>query len=160
MEERPPKSDAPVQLILLAALGSLLFTIAGGFFLFRNTQRVVEAGRWVTHTQDVLLSIAGATDLTQRLESGTRLYKVTQDELQLLNSRRNAVQLRTRVTHLRSLVGDNPQQSANLDALDNCSVGLSHDLSANSLDDSEISHHLLQCQQALSLMSGLEQELL
>jgi diguanylate cyclase (GGDEF)-like protein len=160
MKQGPSKSNNSVRLILMAALGSILFTSAGGFFLYRNTQKAIEAGRWVAHTQDVLLSVATASDLTQRIESGERLYKATQDDVDLLNARRNAVQLRTRATHLRELISDNTQQAANLDALDNCSTGLMQDLGSDPPDASGVTHHLLQCQQSLSLMATRERDLL
>jgi diguanylate cyclase (GGDEF)-like protein len=137
-----------------------LFTVGGGFFLFRNTQNLIAAGHWAEHTQEVLLSIQSASDLAQRVESGSRFYKVTQDEVQLSNSRRNAIQLRTRATHLRNLVSDNSRQGPNLEDLETCTAALVHDLSATPPDMVHADLHLLQCQQTLSLMSGQENELL
>jgi len=160
MKIQLPSSIAPLKLILLAALGSVLFTAGGGFFLFRNTQNLAAAGRWAEHTQEVLLSIQGAADMTQRIDSGTKFYKLTQDEAQISNSRRAAIQLRTRATHLKNLIFDNSRQSSNLDDLETCSTALVHDLSENPPDVAHIDVHLLHCQQTLSLMSAQENELL
>jgi len=154
------KSTAAIKLILLAALGSFLFTVGSAFFLFRNTQSLTSAARWAEHTQEVLLSIQTASDLAQRIESGSRFYRVTQDEIQLSNSRRNAMQLRTRTTRLRSLIADNTDQASNLSELDACSTALVHDLNTNPPDLSHAEAHVLHCQQTLSLMTGQEQELL
>ncbi|RZU38948.1 sensor domain-containing diguanylate cyclase [Edaphobacter modestus] len=158
--DKLPKSTAAIKLILLAALGSVLFTTGGAIFLFRNTQNLISAGRWAEHTREVLLSIQTASDLTQRTESGSRFYRVTQDEVQLSNSRRNTIQLRTRATRLRSLVADNTHQTSNLNELDTCSTALLHDLSTNPPDLVHAEAHVLHCQQTLSLMAGQEQELL
>jgi diguanylate cyclase (GGDEF)-like protein len=160
MERRLPLSATPVKLILLAAFGSVLFIAGGGFFLFRNTQSLISAGRWVEHTQQVLLSIQGASDMAQRIESGGRFYKVTQDEVQLGASRRYAIQLRTRTARLRDLVSDNPQQAHNLDELEACTSALLHDLSSDPPDVAHADAHTLHCQQILSLMSAQESELL
>jgi diguanylate cyclase (GGDEF)-like protein len=154
------KSTTAIKLILLAALGSVLFTAGGAFFLFRNTQNLASAARWAEHTQEVLLSIQSASDLTDRIESGRRFYRVTQDEIQLSNTRRNAVQLRTRVTRLRSLITDNLNQTSNISELEACSTALVHDLSTNPPDLAHTEIHILHCQQTLSLMGSQEQGLL
>ena len=154
------KSTTAIKLILLAALGSVLFIAGSAFFLFRNTQSLTSAAQWAEHTQEVLLSIQSASDLTQRIESGRRFYRVTQEETQLSNSRRNAIQLRTRATSLRNLVGDNPNQVPNLNELDACSTALVHDLGANPPDLVHAETYILHCQQTLSLMAGQEHELL
>lgn len=160
MVKRSSLFAAPVKLILLAALGSVLFTLGGGFFLYRNTQNLVSAGRWVEHTQEVLLSIQSATDLTQRIESGTRLYRATQNESHLLNARRYAILLQTRATHLKNLIADNTSQASNLKELETCSNAIAHDVNASIPDLSRIDTNLFNCQQTLSLMSGQENELL
>jgi len=154
------KSTTAIKLIVLAALGSVLFIAGSAFFLFRNTQSLISAARWAEHTQEVLLSIQSASDLTQRIESGGRFYRVTQDEIQLSNSRRNAIQLSTRVTRLRNLITDNTSQASNLSELDSCSTALVHDLNTNPPDLLHVDAHVLHCQQILSLMALQEQGLL
>ena len=158
--DKPTKSTTAIKLILLAALGSVLFTAGSAFFLFRNTQGLTSAARWAEHTQEVLLSVQSASDLAQRIESGSRFYRVTQDEIQLSNVRRNAIQLRTRATRLRNLIADNTNQISNLNELDICSTALVHDLNTNPPDLVHAEAHVLHCQQTLSLMVGQEQELL
>lgn len=158
--DKPTKSTAAIKLIVLAALGSVLFLAGSAFFLFRNTQSLISAARWAEHTQEVLLSIQSASDLTQRIESGGRFYRVTQDEIQLSNSRRNAIQLSTRVTRLRNLITDNTSQASNLSELDSCSTALVHDLNTNPPDLVHVDAHVLHCQQILSLMALQEQGLL
>jgi diguanylate cyclase (GGDEF)-like protein len=158
--DKPTKSTTAIKLIVLAALGSVLFIAGSAFFLFRNTRSLISAARWAEHTQEVLLSIQSASDLTQRIESGGRFYRVTQDEIQLSNSRRNAIQLSTRVTRLRNLIADNTNQASNLSELDSCSTALVHDLNTNPPDLQHVDAHVLHCQQILSLMALQEQELL
>lgn len=158
--DKPTKSTTAIKLIVLAALGSVLFIAGSAFFLFRNTRSLTSAARWAEHTQEVLLSIQSASDLTQRIESGSRFYRVTQDEIQLSNSRRNAIQLSTRVTRLRNLITDNTNQASNLSELDSCSTALVHDLNTNPPDLVHVDTHVLHCQQILSLMTLQEQELL
>jgi diguanylate cyclase (GGDEF)-like protein len=159
--ERPlASSKVPIVLILIAALGSLLFTIGAGFFLFRNTKDLVEAGRWVGHTQEVLLSIQSGTMIIERIEPGMASYKSTQDETQLDLMRRNAIRLQTTEVHIKMLVADNPSQFSNIATLEACTSELVNDLRAVPFDEPVANSELLRCQQTLSLMAEQESELL
>ncbi|HEU4635798.1 MAG TPA: diguanylate cyclase [Edaphobacter sp.] len=160
MKTSSSASGKTVRLITLAALGSILFTAGVGFFLFRNTRNLAAAGKWVQHTQEVQLSIQNALYLTQRIDLENRIFRFDQDEEQLNNARKDAIQLQTGITHLKSLVADNAEESANVDALDACSAGAVGELGKIHPEPSLLNHHLLQCRRSLSLMSNQEHELL
>jgi diguanylate cyclase (GGDEF)-like protein len=160
MTTSSPASGKTVRLITLAALGSVLFTAGVGFFLFRNTRNLAAAGKWVQHTQEVQLSLQSALFLTQRIDLENRLYRFDQDEEQLNNARKDAIQLQTSVSHLKTLVSDNADESANIQALDTCSSGAIEELGKAHPEPALLNHHLLQCRRALSLMSNEERELL
>jgi diguanylate cyclase (GGDEF)-like protein len=160
MKTSSSASGKTVRLITLAALGSILFTAGVGFFLFRNTRNLAAAGKWVQHTQEVQLSLQSALFLTQRIDLENRLYRFDQDEEQLNNARKDAIQLQTSVSHLKTLVADNADESANIHALDTCSAGAIEELGKAHPEPALLNRHLLQCRRALSLMSNEERELL
>lgn len=128
--------------------------------LFRNTRGLIAASHWARHTQEVQLAIESASALTQRIESDARLFKVTGDEDHLSDAQKNAIQLSTSISHLRSLTSDNPAQTPQLDTLDNCSSGLVQNLGRTPPETMEASAHLLRCRHVLSLMANEERELL
>jgi diguanylate cyclase (GGDEF)-like protein len=160
MEKKSATSNAPIKLILLAALGCFLFTVGGGFYLFRTTRDLEAAGKWVEHTQEVQLSIQSASSLIQSIDFENRLYRLTHNEDTLVLSQRNAIQLHTTIIHLRNLVSDNSGQLSNLDALDSCSLALSRAVGKTTPELAEATTPLLRCRQVLSVMANQERELL
>ncbi|HEX2917642.1 MAG TPA: diguanylate cyclase [Edaphobacter sp.] len=160
MKTTSPASSKTVRLITLAALGSVLFTAGVGFFLFRNTRNLAAAGKWVQHTQEVQLSLQSALFLTQRIDLENRLYRFDQDEEQLNNARKDAIQLQTSVSHLKTLVSDNDSENGNIKTLEVCSSGAIDELGKIHPEPAPLNRHLLQCRRALSLMSNEERELL
>ncbi|MEG9438871.1 diguanylate cyclase [Edaphobacter sp. HDX4] len=160
MARRLPALNTSIWLILLAAVGCIAFTAGGGIFLFRNTRNLEDAGRWVQHTQQVQLSLQSASALTQRIETGTRMFKLTQDEDHLIDAQKGAIQFGTGITHLHSLTSDNPGQVSNLGELDKCSSALVLSLSKDPPALIEANAYLLRCRRILSLMENEERELL
>jgi len=153
-------SGTSIRLILLAAVGCILFTAGGCYFLFRNTQNLASAGKWVQHTQEVQLALQSSSFLVQRIELEGRLYRLSQDEDQLETARQLAVQLHTSVSHLKSLIADNPYQSPNVETLDICSLALIKALANPHPEAESVNSQLLRCRHVLSLMSNEERELL
>jgi diguanylate cyclase (GGDEF)-like protein len=160
MKTKSLTSGVYIRLIVLAALGCILFTVGGCFFLYRNTQSLVAAGKRVQHTQEVRLALQNASSLTQQLELEEQIYRLSQDRDQLEISRRLAIQLHSHVSALKDLVAGNPSETLHVEALDSSSLALIKELSRPSPERESISSHLLDCGHALSLMSNEEAELL
>jgi len=160
IEKSIASSKTSVTLILIAAIGSVLFTIAAGLFLFRNTKELVSAGQWVEHTQDVLLSIQTATLIAERIQPGITFYNPSEDASKLETLRTDTIRLHTVEVHLKMMVSDNAGQTKNVGALDTCSTALMDDVKTLPLNKQVASDELLRCQQTLSLMAEQERELL
>jgi diguanylate cyclase (GGDEF)-like protein len=149
-----------IQLILAAALGSSVFTIAAGIMVYRSTSNLIAAARWVQHTQEVLTSLQTASQFVDRIESNGRLYLSTRDEEQLNAVRAAVLRLQASTLHLRVQTVDNPTQSGNLAALEDCSSGLSKDVDTLTATKAVPTLQLFRCRQAINQMSEEERNLL
>ena len=150
--------NAPLLFILAGALLAASLTVTSGVLLYRNTQKLLAAGQWVAHTQEVLAAIQSATRFTERIESSNALYRATKDGDQLDNAHLAAVGLETLTDRLRALTADNPGQLGNVRELDAAEQamkeGLDHENAA------AIKGAGLRCHKALQLMAEQEQRLL
>jgi len=152
--------NSAVKLLVAAAVGAVLFTLAAGALVYGNTRRLIAAADWVEHTQEVLNSLQRASLLLERIEYRSRLYSLTSNEEQLNRARASANQLDTSIAHLTALVADNLDQLKSLDDLGGCSRELG--LSLNSFTTSSIlpESQIQRCQQTIGLMTEREQWLL
>jgi diguanylate cyclase (GGDEF)-like protein len=161
LTERLTRPKSPIALIITAALGSLIFAVAGSLFLYGTTAKLIATSDWIQHTQDVLTSITSANLQVERAGNAARFYILTKDEEQLASARSNASAFSTSVVHLRSLVADNQNQNANIATLEQCSLDLSAELE-KLLSESLLlpREQILQCRQTLNLISEQERRLL
>ena len=149
-----------VTLLMVAATAAVVITVAAGTLVYGNTRRLISSAEWVQHTEDVLASLQRVSLLFERIEYRTRLYLLTGNEEQLVRARASANQLETTTVRIRTLVEDNPYQTANVQGLITCSSELNR-LMIGLNPKSEIPEVLLQrCQQTLGLMTDNEQWLL
>ena len=153
-------SSAGTTLLVAAATGAVLFTVAAGALVYGNTERLISSAEWVQHTEDVLASLQRVSLLTERIEYRTRLYLLTGNEEQLNRARASANQLETTTVRVRTQVEDSAYQTANAQALIGCSEELNQSvLGLNA--KSEVPEKVLQrCEQTLGLMTDHEQWLL
>lgn len=153
-------SNAPIALLLAAAMGAVVFTAGAGAFLYSNTRAVVASAQWVEHTHGVLTALQRASLLTERVEYHIQLYRLSKDENQLSDARANASQLEAQGVRLGDLVADNPHQTTNVRSLEACAAELMRVVNtltpASPVPDIPIE----QCRQAISLMTAHEQLLL
>jgi len=154
------RPNSAVALLVAAAIGAVLFTVAAGAFVYGNTRQLISSADWVQHTEDVIASLQRVSLLDERIEYRTRLYQLTGNEEQLTRARASANQLDTTLARLRMLVADNPNQAANIETLGSCSTELNRAVSKftpkSELPEAEIQ----RCQQAIGLMTDQEQWLL
>ncbi|WP_175529161.1 sensor domain-containing diguanylate cyclase [Granulicella pectinivorans] len=157
---KPTRPGSPIALIIAAAVASLLFTAGAGVFLYRTTQSLITSSSWVQHTQDVLNALQSANIQIERVGNASRLFTLTKDDDQLNAARSNANALSTAVVRLRSLVVDNKDQTANVEALEQCSIELTHQLDKLKTDLIIPREQMLSCRQTVNIMSDQERRLL
>lgn len=158
MERQLTNPRVPIILILVAALGSVCFTIGAGLFLYRNTQKLVAARTWVEHTQEVLLSIQQTSQLVERLDAEITFYAATQHNDSLKAGQADSVRLQNLVVNLRDLISDNHKEDQNIQALAK-EAEILH-IALSGLDLPRAKQLAMRCQQTLSLMTEQENQLL
>lgn len=154
------RPNSPIALIVAAALASLLFAAGAGLFLYRTTQGLIASSTWLEHTKDVLAAVQSASLQVERVGTASRLYTLTKDEEQLNAARSNASAFSTSVVHLRSMVADNQNQTANIEALEQCSADLTRELEKLKTDNLMPREQMLACRQTIGLINEQERRLL
>ena len=149
-----------IALILLAALGSSLFTIASGTLIYRSTGRLIAAGHWVEHTQEVLTTLQTSTQAIDRIDASIHLFESTHDQEQLRSARAGVLRLEAAAQRLKDQTADNTSQTAHADALQHCSTDLTRELTDPGVRTSIPRDHLLDCRQIVGVMSEQERTLL
>ena len=150
----------PVAMLIATASFAVLFILAAGALLFTNTQRLISAGKWVEHTQDVLSALQRSSQLSERIELRTRIYLLTGEEDQLNRARISANLLETETTHIESLVADNPGQEKNAQDLRTETIELTQLLKGFSTHSPVPAVQIQQCRKTIGLMTTTEQALL
>jgi diguanylate cyclase (GGDEF)-like protein len=160
LKQRFTGPNSAVAILIAAAIGALLFMVVAGAVVYDNTQRLISAGKWVEHTQEVLIVLQRTSLLNERVEYRTRLYLATGDEDQLNRAESAANQLEIAVVQLKALVADNLHYVEPLNSLTACTAELTRTVTAldskSPLPEALIRH----CQQSISLMNQHEQVLL
>jgi len=152
--------NSAVTLLIAAALGAVLFTVAAGSTVYKNTRNLISESGWVQHTQEVLSSLQHVSLLIERIEYRTRLYTLSGNEEQLSRARASSNQMDGTLAHLRALVADNAYQIGNVQTLDACTREVAQSVN-NFTPKSVLPESSLQrCQQAIGLMTDREQWLL
>ncbi len=101
----------------LGIAGSAVILAAVMVLAYRNANRAVGAGHWVSHTYEVIAELESAFSGLKNAESGVRYFEVTGRE-EFSKPYHDAVQETDRsLTRLRALVADNSQQEQRLSAL-------------------------------------------
>ena len=160
VKDRFTDSKAPITLILIAAVGSMLFTLGAGYFLFRNTRSLVDARSWVEHTQEVLLGIQNGSRRADQVQYNVRIFLLTHHMSDQQAGQRSALLLQSAVLHLQKLVEDNPAESENVRQLVQCSNAVTDELSKQDWNTTLTNNQLLLCQQVLASMTEQERKLL
>lgn len=149
-----------IALLFFGAFGAIFFSLAAGYILYFNTQRLSSAAERVEHTQQVLAALQRGSMLADQAQESARLYSVTGDSDALDRARSAASLLRTDADQLRSLVSDNPQQTSPAQQLVACSGRLDGALAVFTPQTPAELDSIPQCKQAISLMSARERALL
>jgi diguanylate cyclase (GGDEF)-like protein len=124
----PMKVGKVVPLLVLSALGSVIFTCAGAMVVYSNNQHMVDARDWLEHSHNVLTLLQTQGQRLDRINSSMQLYKATGDDRNLSSAQTTAAAMRVGVDNLETLVRDNPSQTQHAKDLDTLLDSLSHAL--------------------------------
>ncbi|MGA2851091.1 MAG: GGDEF domain-containing protein [Terracidiphilus sp.] len=159
-EERLTGPNSAVRLIILAATGAALLTIAAGLLVYRDMQSVISSDMWVIHTEEVIASLQNAYLLVERVEYRIPLYQLKRDETELNRARTAANQFDTATVRIKFLVSDNANQTSNVDSLTSCSTDLIKAMGKVTLVSTLPEPEIQRCQRTIGRMLDQEQLLL
>jgi|SRR5580658_9099808 diguanylate cyclase (GGDEF)-like protein len=160
LKQRLANSNSAITMLLVAAVVVALSTMAAGFVVYFNTQRLISASDWVLHTQEVLSSLQRSALLTERIEYRSHQYLLTSEEDQLNRARISANNLRISVAHIQALVVDNPTQVSNVRTLAAQADRLDEILGGFNAKSQVPEKEVEDCQHTISSMTDIEQTLL
>jgi CHASE3 domain sensor protein len=109
-----PRLNRKVQLAFSVAIALIL----GGGVSYRNNVNQVETEDWVTHTQQVLVTLAGVPSGENELVSAREGYFITSDSVFLRNYGTSASAAYANLARVGQLTVDNAAQQRPLDALE------------------------------------------
>jgi diguanylate cyclase (GGDEF)-like protein len=160
LKDRLTGANSAVVLVIVAATGALLLTVAAGVLVYSNMQSLISADEWVLHTNDVITSLQSAYLYVERVEYRLPLYLQTQNEEQLNRARTAANQFDTVATRLKYMVADNANQTSNVDSLTSCAADLREVVSKITLQSTLPEPEIQRCQRSIGRMLDQEQWLL
>ena len=160
LEERLTGPNSAVRLIILAATGAALLTIAAGLLVYRDMQSVISSDLWVIHTEEVVASLQNAYLLVERVEYRIPLYQLKGDETELNRARTAANQFDTTTVRIKFMVSDNANQTSNVDSLTSCSTDLIKAMGKVTLVSTLPEPEIQRCQRTIGRMLDQEQLLL
>ena len=102
--------DRTIPLVVLAAMGAILFICASAALVYNNTQHLVASRDWRDHSQDVLNTLQLTSQRLDRIDLTSRLYLMGKDRNDLATVQSNVIMLDAGLTHLAELVKDNEMQ--------------------------------------------------
>ncbi len=147
-------------LLVLAAAGAVIFTLAAGLLVYTNTKALMAASEQVQHTQDVLASLQRVSLLIERIDYRGRFFALTGNDEQSNRALASANQLVTTAVHVQSLVSDNPNQRDNARNLLICARDMDQaakGFASHALMPDRVMQH---CQETIGVMNDLEESLL
>jgi len=118
MLRAPMKVGRVVPLLILTALGAVVFTCTVAVVEFENNQHMADVRAWLEHSHNVLNVLQTQGQRLDRVGSSMQLYKLSGDDRYLGNAQTAAAAMRVSVENLETLVRDNPSQSQNAKDLD------------------------------------------
>jgi diguanylate cyclase (GGDEF)-like protein len=106
IHSRPHPRNWTVSLLILGALGAVLFICAAALIFYRNSEHLLNSQRAEEHSQQVLNSMQGAAQRLERIDYLTRLYLIEKNEEDLNAVQSAAVQLDSGLAQLEDAVWD------------------------------------------------------
>lgn len=156
----PVKPGRIIPLLVLSAIGALIFTVGGGLIVYSNTRHLIEIRNWLDHSQMVLTNLQTESQRLDRIGSSMKLYRATGDSDNLQTAQTSALSLQSGITSLQNLVSDNQSQQHHVAELETSVQALIASL--NNYNRSKVLPvlEIQDCRNALRVIQEEEQTLL
>lgn len=122
----PLKPSKVIPLLLLSAIGALVFTVGGGLIVYSNTRHLIEIRNWLDHSQTVLSSIQTESQRLDRLSASMQLFQATGDINYMRAAESSLAATQSGVATLQNLFQDNASQRHHTDELEASVIALTH----------------------------------
>ena len=109
-QSQPHPRNWTVPLLILGALGAVLFVCAAALIFYRNSQHLLSSRRAEEHSQQVLNSMQAAAQRLERIDYLIRLYLIDKNKDDLNAVQSAAVELDSGLAQLEEAVWDNVQR--------------------------------------------------
>ena len=163
----PADQSRPIARLVAVVAGAVCLTLISGVLMYLSTRRLISATDWVDHTEQVLLAVQSAYQLTERIDYD--IHRSATDPDQLNNAMSTSERLDVAIVHLKAMVVDNAAHLPDIQALSASAASLNNALSsltAGSAQESsgasrnQAAAAVRECRHRLNLMSEQERRLL
>jgi diguanylate cyclase (GGDEF)-like protein len=153
-----------IPLLLLGAIGSVLFICASALLFYKNTERILTFRSLEEHSQDVLSQLELTTQRLERIDYLGRLYLTGRNKDDLSKAQATGLLLNTGIDQLQDLVRDSGQRSRAHNA-DTCIQELAQQFNGQLQQSTEadrlsLTQKVLECRDIISRMQVQEVVLL
>ncbi len=154
-------SGRPISLLIAAAICSLMLSGGAGLLVFQSTQHLVQASDRVARAQEALTNLQTTSQSIDRIEAATRFYLLTHDEADARAIQQATLRLETNLVHFKTLISNDPAQSADINNLLAGAEGLT--TASESAADIKVAPNatlIFNCRQTAARMQERERTLL
>ena len=154
------RSLSTVTLLVLSASGVVLFTAIAVALVSISSRKLIGATELVKRSEDSLAALQKASQLVERIENETRLYRIASDPEQLNNARRSADQLDTSMLQLKLLALGDAGLAGDVQNLVSYASELHELVYGITLGSTLPEVQIQRCQQMISVVADREEWLL
>ncbi|WP_348268252.1 GGDEF domain-containing protein [Edaphobacter sp. DSM 109919] len=156
----PLKPSKVIPLLVISAIGALIFTVGGGLIVYSNTRHLIEIRNWLDHSQTVINNLQLESQRLDRLSSSMQLYQATGDINNLRAAGGSVAALRSGVFTLQNLLQDNTSQERHVDELDTSVEALTRAMESARQSKTVPDQQIQSCRNVISLIQEEERGLL
>jgi diguanylate cyclase (GGDEF)-like protein len=158
LRQEPLKPSRVIPLLIVCALCVLVFTCAGGFFVYTNTQHLIETRNWLDRSNNILTSLQFQAQRLDRVDYGSQLYKATGNDAEMRTVQNAVSTMHTGVIALENLLKDDPAQIRNVQELDTKVQELSQAVDPTDRNGAKLDRHIQECRRIISTMQQIERD--
>jgi diguanylate cyclase (GGDEF)-like protein len=152
------KPSRVIPLLIVCALCVLVFTCAGGFFVYTNTQHLIETRNWLDRSNGILTSLQFEAQRLDRVDYGFQLYKATGNNEEMRTVQTAVATMHTGVISLENLLKDEPAQIRNVQELDAKVQELSQAVDTADRNGTKLDRQIQECRRIISTMQQMERD--
>lgn len=156
----PLKPSRVIPLLIISAVGALIFTLGGGLIVYSNTRHLIETRNWLDHSQTVLNNLQTESQRLDRLSASMQLFQATGDTNNLRSAESSDAAVQSGVSSLRTLMQDNVSQNHHVDELETAVEGLTRSMVKDRQSKAVPDQEIQSCRNVLGVIQQEEQGLL